>query len=45
MSKPSLPHGQFFDEYLRSQRIALGSPDHQEAMAAYREKREPVFST
>jgi enoyl-CoA hydratase len=40
-----MPHGQFFDEYLRRQRIALASPDHQEAMAAYREKREPVFST
>jgi enoyl-CoA hydratase/carnithine racemase len=39
-----MPHGQFFDEYLRRQRIALGSPDHHEAMAAYREKREPVFS-
>ena len=38
-----MPHGQFFDEYLRRQRIALASPDHQEAMAAYREKREPVF--
>src|SRR5882724_2314830 len=40
-----MPHGQFFDEYLRRQRIALASPDHQEAMAAYREKREPNFST
>jgi enoyl-CoA hydratase len=40
-----MPHGQFFDEYLRRQRIALASPDHQEAMAAYREKREPVFSS
>jgi len=40
-----MPHGQFLDEYLRRQRIALGSPDHQEAMAAYREKREPNFST
>lgn len=38
-----MPHGQFFEEYLRRQRIALQSPDHQEAMAAYREKREPVF--
>jgi enoyl-CoA hydratase/carnithine racemase len=36
-------HGQFFEEYLRRQRIALGSPDHQEAMAAYRERREPGF--
>ena len=40
-----LPHGQFFEEYLRRQRIALKSPDHQEAMAAYRDGREPVFST
>jgi hypothetical protein len=40
-----MPHGKFLDEYLRRQRIALASPDHQEAMAAYREKREPVFST
>jgi enoyl-CoA hydratase len=39
-----MPHGQFFDEYLRRQRIALASDDHQEAMAAYREGREPVFS-
>jgi enoyl-CoA hydratase/carnithine racemase len=40
-----MPHDQFFDEYLRRQRIALASPDHQEAMAAYREKRDPFFST
>ena len=39
-----MPHGQFFEEYLRRQRIALASPDHQEAMAAYREGRDPVFS-
>ena len=39
-----LTHEQFFEEYLRRQRIALGSSDHQEAMAAYREGREPVFS-
>ena len=39
-----MPHGQFFEEYLRRQRIALASPDHQEALAAYREKRDPVFS-
>jgi phenylacetate-coenzyme A ligase PaaK-like adenylate-forming protein len=30
---------------LAVQRIALASPDLQEAMADYREKREPVFST
>jgi enoyl-CoA hydratase/carnithine racemase len=40
-----MPHGQFFEEYLRRQRLALMSPDHQEAMAAYREKREPHFSS
>jgi enoyl-CoA hydratase/carnithine racemase len=39
-----MPHGQFFEEYLRRQRIALASPDHEEAMAAYREGREPDFS-
>ncbi len=39
-----MPHGQFFEEYLRRQRIALRSPDHQEAMAAYRERRDPNFS-
>ncbi len=39
-----LPHGQFFEEYLRRQRIALASPDHQEAMSAYREGRDPDFS-
>jgi enoyl-CoA hydratase len=38
-----MPHGQFFEEYLRRQRIALASPDHQEAMAAYREGRAPAF--
>src|SRR5215471_14267676 len=37
-------HGQFFEEYLRRQRIALDSPDHQKAMAAYREGRDPDFS-
>jgi enoyl-CoA hydratase/carnithine racemase len=39
-----MPHGQFFEESLRRQRIALASPDHQEAMAAYRDGRDPVFS-
>ena len=38
-----MPHGQFFEEYLRRQRIALASPDHQEAMAAYRDGRDPAF--
>jgi enoyl-CoA hydratase/carnithine racemase len=40
-----MPHGQFFEEYLRRQSIALASPDHQEALAAYREKRSPMFSS
>lgn len=39
-----MPHGQFFDEYLRRQHIALASPDHVEAVAAYREKRPPKFT-
>jgi enoyl-CoA hydratase len=39
-----MPHGQFFEEYLRRQRIALASPDHQKAMTAYREGRDPDFS-
>ena len=39
-----MPHGQFFEEYLRRQRLALASPDHQEAMAAYRDGRDPAFS-
>ncbi len=39
-----MPHGQFFEEYLRRQSIALNSPDHQEALTAYREKRGPIFS-
>jgi enoyl-CoA hydratase/carnithine racemase len=38
-----MPHGQFCEEYLRRQRIALTSPDHGEAMAAYREGRDPRF--
>jgi enoyl-CoA hydratase/carnithine racemase len=38
-----MPHGQFFEEYLRRQRIALASPDHLEAMTAYRERRDPLF--
>ena len=29
--------------FLRRQQIALNSPDHQEAMSAYREKRERTF--
>lgn len=40
-----MPHGQFFEEYLCRQQISLASPDHKEAMAAYRERREPDFSS
>ena len=36
-------HGQFFDEYLRRQAIAIASPDHAEALAAVREGREPDY--
>ncbi len=39
------PHGQFLEEYLRRQRIELASSDHQEALAAYRDKRSPMFMT
>lgn len=37
------PHGQFFEEYLRRQAIAMASPDHREALAAIREGREPDY--
>ncbi len=36
-------HGQFFEEYLRRQAIAMESPDHGEALAAFREGREPDY--
>ena len=39
-----MPHGEFFEEYLRRQRVAMLSPDHERAMAAYREGRDPDFS-
>ena len=38
-----LPQGEFFEEYLRRQSIAIDAPDHDEAMTAYREKRDPVY--
>jgi hypothetical protein len=38
-----MPHAQFFEEYLRRQRLALSSGDHLEAMLAYRERRDPQF--
>lgn len=38
-----LPHEEFFQEYLRRQAIAIDSPDHDEAMSAYREGRDPVY--
>ena len=37
------PHGQFFEEYLRRQVVAMASPDHLEALAAIREGREPDY--
>ena len=40
-----LPHGQFFEEYLHRQSIAIAAPDHDEAMTAYKEKREPVYKS
>ena len=40
-----LPHGQFFEEYLRRQSVAIAAPDHDEAMTAYREKRDPVYKS
>ncbi|HIN25570.1 MAG TPA: hypothetical protein EYM73_14500, partial [Dehalococcoidia bacterium] len=40
-----LPQGQFFEEYLRRQSIAIDAPDHDEAMTAYREKRDPVYKS
>ena len=40
-----LPYGEFFEEYLRRQFIAFASPDHDEAMNAYREKRDPVYKS
>ena len=36
-------HGEFFEEYLRRQAIAMGSPDHGEALSAMREGREPDY--
>ena len=36
-------HGQFFEEYLRRQTIAMASPDHAEALAALREGRNPDY--
>ncbi len=37
------PHGQFFEEYLRRQSVAMASPDHPEALAAAREGRAPDY--
>ena len=36
-------HGQFFEEYLRRQAVAMASPDHREALSALREGREPDY--
>ena len=40
-----LPQCQFFEEELRRQSIAIDAPDHDEAMTAYREKRDPVYKS
>ncbi len=40
-----MSYGQFLEEYLHRQVIAMASPDHDEAMTAYREGREPVFTS
>ena len=40
-----LSHSQFFEEYMHRQSIAIAAPDHDEAMTAYREKREPVYKS
>ena len=38
-----LSHAEFFEEYRRRQAQAVASPDHHEAMAAYREGRDPDY--
>ena len=38
-----LAYEPFLEEYLRRQAIAVASPDHEEAMNAYREKRAPIY--
>ena len=40
-----LPQGQFFEEYLRRQTIAINDRDHDEAMTAYQEKRDPIYKS
>jgi len=40
-----LPHGQFFEEYLHRQSISIASPDHDEAMNAFREKRDANYNS
>jgi hypothetical protein len=38
-----LSQPQFFEEYLRRQRLCISSPDHAEARAAYAEGRSPKW--
>ena len=38
-----MPHGQFLDEYLRRQRIALASWDHQEARPFIARNAKVIF--
>ena len=40
-----LPHGQFFEEYLHRQSISIASPDHDEAMNSFREKRDANYNS
>jgi hypothetical protein len=40
-----MSHGEFLEEYLKRQAIAIASPDHDEAMAAYHEGRDPVYKS
>ena len=37
------PFEPFLKDYFKAQQMAIESPEHKEAMAAYREKREPRF--
>jgi hypothetical protein len=38
-----MPHGQFLKSICGGSESQMASPDHQEAMSAYREGRDPAF--